>query len=226
MSKRPPEDNFFIDKILKELDGSVDMDDESKEAMKEALRDSMGLWFPNIGVDAHEPNIEILEGAKSVENDVAKVHDQTQEDSDSDTLRDTLRSQLHILEEDDLLEDDAFPNVEVRVLSPQDLLGGGHPLFGLGGSSQQNDSTSSRTLLKRGRIVLEPEEEYPLVHLLKDATYRISCEQGSFQVMVRCGDAVEEDTYVLRAGQSIDVDAWLIVLYGIDTSTGWYQSIQ
>ena len=39
MSKRPPEDDSFIDKILKEFDASIDdVDMESKIAMKDALK--------------------------------------------------------------------------------------------------------------------------------------------------------------------------------------------
>ena len=50
MSKRPPEDDSFIDKILKEFDASIDdVDDESKVAMKDALKKSIQMWFPTLG---------------------------------------------------------------------------------------------------------------------------------------------------------------------------------
>ena len=62
MSKRPPEDDSFIDKILKEFDASIDdVDVESKMAMKDALRESIQMWFPHIGM---EPDIEVFDGEK------------------------------------------------------------------------------------------------------------------------------------------------------------------
>ena len=62
MSKRPPEDDSFIDKILKEFDASIDdVDGESKMAMKDALRESIQMWFPHIGM---EPDIEVFDGEK------------------------------------------------------------------------------------------------------------------------------------------------------------------
>ena len=42
MSKRPPEDDSFIDKILKEFEASIDdVDAESRIAMKDALKESI-----------------------------------------------------------------------------------------------------------------------------------------------------------------------------------------
>ena len=99
MSKRPPEDDSFIAKILKEFDASIDdVDIESKIAMKDALKESIQMWFPNIGM---EPDIEVLDGDKQdVLNDVEEsVHS-------SESNRDALRSQLQILDDDVLKEAD------------------------------------------------------------------------------------------------------------------------
>lgn len=105
MSKRPPEDESFIEKILQELDASIDdVDAESKAAMKDALRDSMQMWFPNIGM---EPEIEILDGEKDVLESSQKQVDEI------DIHKETLRSQLQVLESpDDIFnEEEPFPNV-------------------------------------------------------------------------------------------------------------------
>ena len=119
MSKRPPEDDSFIDKILKEFDASIDdVDMESKIAMKDALKESIQMWFPDIGM---EPDIEVLDGERQ---DVVDDIDRSLDDSDS--RREELRSRLQILDDDDVLKEDSFPNVQVRVLSPQELIGGTH----------------------------------------------------------------------------------------------------
>ena len=129
MSKRPPEDDSFIDKILKEFDASIDdVDTESKIAMKDALKESIQMWFPDIGM---EPDIEVFDGEKQ---DVLDNIDSSIDDLDSQ--REAIRSQLQILDDDDVLKEDSFPNVQVRVLSPQDLIGGTHNLFGLGTDEQ------------------------------------------------------------------------------------------
>ena len=204
MSKRPPEDESFIEKILQELDGSIDdVDAESKAAMKDALRDSMQMWFPNIGM---EPEIEILDGEKDVLESSQKQVDET------DIHKETLRSQLQILESpDDILnEEEPFPNVQVRVLSPQDLLGGVHTLFG--GEEQ-------KPLPERGSIDLESGEKLPIVERSEVATYRLSCEQGKMSIRT------ETKKYELRAGQSMDMDAATIELEALEATTGWFQSV-
>lgn len=204
MSKRPPEDDSFIDKILKEFDASIDdVDVESKIAMKDALRESIQMWFPNIGT---EPDIELFDGDKQdVVNEVHKSIDT------SESEREALRSKLQILD-DDVLKEDPFPNVEVRVLSPQDLIGGTHNLFGLG-------TEEAPPLPKRGSIVLDVGETIPLVQRIELSTYRLTCDQGHMSVRT------DANQYNLRAGQSMDVDAMTIEVEAIETTTGWYQSI-
>ena len=204
MSKRPPEDDSFIDKILKEFDASIDdVDAESKIAMKDALRESIQMWFPDIGT---EPDIELFDGDKQdVVNEVHKSLDT------SESEREFLRSKLQILD-DDVLKDDPLPNVEVRVLSPQDLIGGTHNLFGLG-------TEETPSLPKRGSIVLDVGETIPLVQRTEISTYRLTCDKG--QIAVRA----DANQYTLRAGQSMDLDAMTIEIEGIETMTGWYQSI-
>lgn len=207
MSKRPPEDDSFIDKILKEFDASIDeVDGESKMAMKDALRESIQMWFPHIGM---EPDIEVFDGEKQ------SVTDESNQGSDYiEAQKNALRSQLQVLDDDeDLLnEEDTFPNVQVRVLSPQDLIGGTHNLFGLG-------SEEKSPLPKRGKIVLDVGEKRPLVERTQISTYRLTCEQGKMYVRT------EQGQYQLRSGQSIDMDAMKIEIEAIDTTTGWYQSI-
>ena len=206
MSKRPPEDDSFIDKILREFDNSIDdVDVESKVAMKDALRESIQMWFPHIGI---EPEIEVLDGEKqSVE------YGSDEGSEDIEVHKESLRSQLQILDDEDLLnEEDTFPNVEVRVLSPQDLIGGTHNLFGLGSEVQP-------PLPKRGKIVLDVGEKRPLVQRTQISTYRLTCEQGKMYVRT------ELEQYELRSGQSMDMDAMKIEIEAIDTTTGWYQSI-
>ena len=68
-----------------------------------------------------EPEIELFDGDKQY--DVQKSID------DLDSEREALRSQLQILDDDDVLKEDSFPNVQVRVLSPQDLIGGTHLIY-------------------------------------------------------------------------------------------------
>ena len=205
MSKRPPEDDSFIDKILKEFDASIDdVDMESKIAMKDALKESIQMWFPDIGM---EPDIEVLDGERQ---DVVDDSDRPLDDSDS--RREELRSRLQILDDDDVLKEDSFPNVQVRVLSPQDLIGGTHNLFGLG-----NDEHVP--LPKRGNIVLDEGDTMPLVQRTEMSTYRLSCDQG--KIIIRA----DGDRYELRAGQSMDVDAMKIEIEAVETATGWYQSI-
>ena len=208
MSKRPPEDDSFIDKILKEFDASMnyvddDVDGESKEAMKAALRESIQMWFPHIGM---EPEMEVLDGDKAFETSASEA-------STDESQREALRSQFQILdEEEDLLrEEDPFPNVQVRVLSPKDLLGGGHSLFGLGSAEKQ--------LPKRGNIVLDVNETLLVVQRSVTAPYRISCDKGRVKIHT------ESNQYELRAGQSMDMDAMSISVEGVEVSTGWYQSI-
>ena len=204
MSKRPPEDDSFIDRILKEFDASIDdVDIESKIAMKDALKESIQMWFPNIGM---EPGIEVLDGDKQdVLNDVERAMDS------SESHREALRSQLQILD-DDVLKEEAFPNVQVRVLSPQDLIGGTHNLFGLGAEKPD-------PLPKRGNIVLDEGDTIPVVQRTEVSTYRFTCDQG--KIFIRA----DLHQYELRAGQSMDVDAMNIEIEAIETSTGWYQSI-
>jgi hypothetical protein len=207
MSKRPPEDYSFIDKILKEFDASIDdVDVESKIAMKDALRESIQMWFPHIGI---EPDIEVLDGEKQT---VVDGIDELSEDIAAQ--KNALRSQLQVLDDDeDLLnEEDTFPNVQVRVLSPQDLIGGTHTMFGLG-------SERKPPIIKRGKIVLDVGEKRPLVQRREVSTYRLTCEQGKMYVRT------EQDQYELRSGQSMDMDAMKIEIEAIDTTTGWYQSI-
>ena len=100
--------------------------------------------------------------------------------------KNALRSQLQVLDDDeDLLnEEDTFPNVQVRVLSPQDLIGGTHTLFGLG-------SERKPPFIKRGKIVLDVGEKRPLVQRREVTTYRLTCEHGKMYAwqdvrMVRC----------------------------------------
>ena len=204
MSKRPPEDDSFIAKILKEFDASIDdVDIESKIAMRDALKESIQMWFPNIGM---EPGIEVLDGDKQdVLNDVERSIDS------SDSQRDALRSKLQILD-DDVLKEEAFPNVQVRVLSPQDLIGGTHNLFGLGIDKQD-------PLPKRGSIVLDEGDTIPVVQRTEVSTYRLTCDQGKISIRA------DLHQYELRAGQSMDVDAMKIEIEAIETTTGWYQSI-
>ena len=215
MSKRPPEDNPFIEQILHELDVSmIDIDVESKEAMKEALRDSMGLWLPNIGTD---PEITILDGDKTdVEDDLAM--DQFSNDCAEDDVKETLRSQFQILDDDEILKDDElYPHVQVKVLSPQDLLSGSHNLFGLKNESAALSMSGHK--VKRGSIVLEEGERLPVVQRTSTSPYRITCDQGS------CVVHTEKSRYTLRTGQSIDVDVTTVELEAIETTTGWYQSL-
>lgn len=207
MSKRPPEDDSFIDKILKEFDASIDdVDVESKIAMKDALRESIQMWFPHIEI---EPDIEVFDGEKQT---VVDGIDELSEDIAAQ--KNALRSQLQVLDDDeDLLnEEDTFPNVQVRVLSPQDLIGGTHTLFGLG-------SERKPPFIKRGKIVLDVGEKRPLVQRREVTTYRLTCEHGKMYVRT------EQDQYELRSGQSMDMDAMKIEIEAIDTTTGWYQSI-
>ncbi len=227
MSKRPPEDNPLIEKILKELDVSItDIDLDSKEAMKEALRDSMGLWFPDIGL---QPELSILDGAKSdmrtsginIQQEPETTVGEGAEVVDAAPDPKKLRSQFQLLNDDDSLfdsEDDGLPTVQVRVLSPQDLLGAGHGLFGL---SKTTDTgfVAPKTELRRGSIVLESTEKVTLVQRSKAVTYRISCDQGMFEIIM------DGNSHVLRGGQSMDVESNSIVLMGHETSIGWYQSI-
>ena len=203
MSKRPPEDDSFIDKILKEFDASIDdVDIESKIAMKDALKESIQMWFPNIGM---EPDIEVLDGDKQdVLNDVERSIES------SESHRDSLRSQLQILD-DDVLKEEAFSNVQVRVLSPQDLIGGTHNLFGLGAKPDP--------LPKRGSIVLDQGDTIPVVQRTEVSAYRLTCDQGKISIRA------DLHQYELRAGQSMDVDAMKIEIEAIETTTGWYQSI-
>ncbi len=233
MSKRPPEDNPLIEKILKELEVSItDIDLESKEAMKEALRDSMGLWFPNIGL---QPELSVLDGAKSekgsdghslgIGHETENVNVDEVDKVDETQEANLLRSQFQLLSDDESLfesgfesEDDGLPNVQVRVLSPQDLLSAGHGLFGI--PKEQNfASKASKVEVRRGSIVLEPDEKLTLVQRSQSTTYRISCDQGAFKVMT------DGETFVLRGGQSMDVESNSIVVMGHETSLGWYQSI-
>ena len=154
MSKRPPEDDSFIDKILKEFDASIDdVDVEAKIAMKDALKESIQMWFPTIGL---EPDIEVLDGDKQESLSDAVI-------DTSESERETIRSQLQILD-DDVLKEDPFPNVHVRVLSPQDLIGGTHNLLGLG-------TEETLPLPKRGSIVLDVGETIPVVQRTETATY-------------------------------------------------------
>ena len=207
MSKRPPEDDSFINKILKEFDASIDdVDVESKMAMKDALRESIQMWFPHIGL---EPDIEIFDGEKQ---SFVEGTEDTSEDIEGQ--KESIRSQLQVLADDeDLLnEEDNFPNVQVRVLSPQDLIGGTHNLFGLG-------TDEKPPLPKRGKIVLDVGEKRPLVQRMQVSTYRLTCEQGKMVVRT------EQEQYELRSGQSMDMDAMKIEIEAIDTTTGWYQSI-
>jgi len=215
MSKRPPEDNPFIEQILHELDVSmIGIDIESKEAMKEALRDSMGLWLPDIGT---EPEITILDGDKRDGEDNLTIAHLSNDCTDDDG-KETLRSKFQILDDDGILkEDELYPHVQVKVLSPQDLLSGSHNLFGLA-----EDSTSSSTsgrMFKRGRIVLEEGERLPVVQRTSVSPYRITCDQGS------CVVHTQDRQYTLRTGQSIYVDVTTIELEAIETTTGWYQSL-
>ena len=100
MSKRPPEDDSFIDKILKEFDASIDdVDVESKMAMKDALRESIQMWFPHIGM---EPDIEVFDGEKQ------SVVDEELSD-DIAEQKNALRSQAVLDDDEDLLnEEDIF----------------------------------------------------------------------------------------------------------------------
>ena len=205
MSKRPPEDDSFIDKILKEFDASIDdIDTESKIAMKDALKESIQMWFPDIGM---EPDIEVFDGEKQA---VLDSIDSSIDDLDSQ--REAIRSQLQILDDDDVLKEDSFPNVQVRVLSPQDLIGGTHNLFGLGTDEQV-------PLPRRGNIVLDEGDTMPLVQRTEVSAYRLSCDQGKMTIRA------DVHQYELRAGQSMDVDAMKIEIEAIETTTGWYQSI-
>lgn len=208
MSKRPPDEDSFIDKILKEFDASIDdVDAESKIAMKDALKESIQMWFPSIGM---EPDIELFDGDKQdVLNDVNRSIDSSQAD------RDALRSQLQILDDvlkDDVLKEEPFPNVHVRVLSPQDLIGGTHNLLGLGAEEKP-------PLPKRGSIVLDVGETIPVVQRTETTPYRLTCDQGKMYVRT------DSNQYELRAGQSMDIDAMTIEVEAIDTTTGWYQTI-
>lgn len=225
MSKRPPEDNPLIEKILKELDVSInDIDLDSKEAMKEALRDSMGLWFPDIGL---QPELSVLDGEKS-DMHRSGMNIQSEQDIEEgvESIDEALgpkalRSQFQLLSDDESLldlEDDGLPHVQVRVLSPQDLLSAGHSLLGLPNTTDA-DFVVPKTELRRGSIVLEPAETLTLVQRSNATTYRISCEQGLFEIQL------EQDSHVLRGGQSMDVESNSIVLMGHETSIGWYQSI-
>ena len=155
MSKRPPEDNPFIEQILHELDVSmVGIDIESKEAMKEALRDSMGLWLPDIGTD---PEITMLDGDKREDEDDLTTS-QPSNDCTEDDGKETLRSKFQILDDDGLLkEDELYPHVQVKVLSPQDLLSGSHNLFGL--TKESTSPTTSGRMLKRGQAENKAHQE-------------------------------------------------------------------
>ena len=63
MSKRPPEDDSFIDKILKEFDASIDdVDMESKIAMKDALKSRYKCGF--LLIFGMEPDIEVFDGER------------------------------------------------------------------------------------------------------------------------------------------------------------------
>lgn len=215
MSKRPPEDNPFIEQILHELDVSmVGIDIESKEAMKEALRDSMGLWLPDIGTD---PEITMLDGDKREDEDDLTTS-QPSNDCTEDDGKETLRSKFQILDDDGLLkEDELYPHVQVKVLSPQDLLSGSHNLFGL--TKESTSPTTSGRMLKRGQIVLEEGERIPVVQRRSISPYRITCDQGA------CLVHTQDRQYTLRTGQSIDVDVTTVELEAIETTTGWYQSL-
>ena len=204
MSKRPPEDESFIEKILQELDASIDdVDVETKAAMKDALKDSMQMWFPNIGM---EPEIEVLDGEKDVASRPDKQLDETE------IHKESLRSQLQILDAPDELlnEQESFPNVQVRVLSPQDLLGGVHTLLG---------REEQKPLPDRGNIDLQSGEKLPIVERSTMATYRLSCEQGKMSIRT------ETKEYELRAGQSMDMDAMKIEVEALEPTTGWFQSV-
>ena len=204
MSKRPPEDDSFIARILKEFDASIDdVDVESKIALKDALKESIHMWFPNIGM---EPGIEVFDGDKEdVVNDVERSIDS------SESRRDALRSQLQLLD-DDVLKEEAFHDVQVRVLSPQDLISGTHNLFGLGTEKQE-------PLPKRGSIILDEGDTIAVVQRTEVSTYRLTCDQGKMSIRT------DLHQYELRAGQSMDVDAMKIEIQAIETTTGWYQSI-
>ena len=216
MSKRPPEDNPFIEHILKELDVSmIGIDVESKEAMKDALRDSMGLWLPDIGTDSE---ITLLDGDK-IDLEDESVSEQRSTDCADDDVRETLRSKFQILDDDGILkEEELYPHVQVKVLSPQDLLSGSHNLFGLKEDSTAS-SMSGGLLNKRGSIVLEEGERRPVVQRTVLSPYRITCTQGS------CVVHTEKAQYTLRTGQSIDVDVTAVELEAIETTMGWYQSL-
>ena len=212
MSKRPPEDNPFIEQILKELDVSmISIDIESKEAYVEGSKSEI----ENIGTD---PEITLLDGEK-VDLEDESVSEQRSTDCADDDVREALRSKFQILDDDGILkEEELYPHVQVSVLSPQDLLSGSHNLFGLKEDSTAS-SMSGGLLNKRGSIVLEEGERRPVVQRTSLSPYRITCTQGS------CVVHTEKAQYTLRTGQSIDVDVTAIELEAIETTTGWYQSL-
>ena len=122
------------------------------------------------------------------------------------------------MDDDEILKDDElYPHVQVKVLSPQDLLSGSHNLFGLKNESAALSMSGHK--VKRGSIVLEEGERLPVVQRASISPYRITCDQGS------CVVHTENSQYTLRTGQSIDVDVTTVELEAIETTTGWYQSL-
>ncbi len=198
-----PDNNPIIGEIIRQLSqvlGTNDVDELTKQAMKEALRESIPDWGA--------PSMSVVDGGKTFE-DPQFVKDSSIKER---------RTQFQILNEETSLTDDTatFPDVQVRILSSQDLLDGNHHLFGL------NDSVDveKEHFTSRGQVSVESSEVQTLVLRASSHPYRVSCDQGCWAL------DVDSASYVLKEGQSMDVEGTTLSVTGIKESTGLFQLLK
>ena len=200
MSKRPPEDNPIIAEILRQLSevmGPKDIDELTKAAMEEALSET----FPGLMENTSTSNISVLDGGK---------------DGTDNDLKDLERRSRFQIVEEDVLSADAdtlVPDVQVRILSTQDLIEGSDGLIDFSKSLnfEQNQP------LRRGQISVEQNQLQVIAVRSEAQGYRVGCDDGAWIL------ETDSTSFEMNRGQSIDIEAQRITVKGLQSSIGWFQ---
>lgn len=203
MSKRPPEDHPILSEILRQL-GDVLSPEEARHVADSVFSEALQDVFAG------------FDGPSSPEMSVVDGGGQLGDDSVVES-KDAVRPRLQVVDSEPLLKDDAFSNVQVRVLSPADLLSGVHGIFG---GAIPNVQKEIQEQSKPGLIHLNEGQIQPLAIRQSMQSYRVTCEEGL------CHLFVDDVQYVLMTGQSIDVDGKHLKVEGIQETTGWFQSLK
>lgn len=203
MSKRPPEDHPILSEILRQL-GEVLSPEEARDVADSVFSEALQDVFSGFG-SPDAPEMSVVEGGGHMEEDSVVES------------KDLVRPRLQVVDSEPLLKDENLSNVQVRVLSPADLLSGVHGVFG-GPMSTSQKGVQERS--KPGLIHLNEGATQPLAIRQTIQSYRVTCENGL------CHLLVDDVQYVLMTGQSIDVEGKRLSVEGIQETTGWFQSLQ